>query len=176
MKEKNILVTGRPRVGKSTLIKRCAHLLGNKAGGFYTEEILGEGIRGRHGFRLITLSGMSRILAEVDAESSYHVGRYGVFLNVLNEVAVPEVLHAIQNSDQSWIVIDEIGQMEEGSENLKQAILAAFASPKRVLATIRWHDSPFSQAIKERNDVIIYKMTIPNRESLTQMLEKSLKL
>lgn len=170
MEGKNILITGRPRVGKSTLLKSCAQLLGKKAGGFFTDEIPGEGIRGRRGFRLVTLSGESHILAEVDAESSYHVGRYGVFLDVLDQVGAPEIMQAIQNPDQSWILIDEIGRMEEGSEKFKKALLAALASPKRVLASIRWHDSPFTEAIKERNDVILYKMTVPNRESLTDLM------
>lgn len=174
MKTKNILITGRPRVGKSTLVKSCAQLLGNKAGGFYTEEIPGAGIRGRRGFRLVTLAGDSRILAEVDADSSYHVGRYGVFLEVLDQLAVPALLRAIEDRHQSWILIDEIGRMEEGSEKFKQALLTALASPKRVLASIRWHDSPFTQAIKQREDVIIYKMTVPNRESLTYQVVNEL--
>jgi nucleoside-triphosphatase THEP1 len=174
MSAKNILITGRPRVGKSTLIKLCAQLLGSKAGGFYTEEISGEGIRGRRGFRLVTLAGESHILAEVDAESSYRVGRYGVFLEVLDQLAAPALFQAIENRHQPWILIDEIGRMEEGSEKFKQALLAALASSKRVLASIRWHDSPFTQAIKQREDVIIYKMTVPNRESLTRQVKNEL--
>ncbi len=50
MKAKNILITGRPRVGKTTLIKHFAKQLGGRAGGFYTEEIPGPGVRGRSGF------------------------------------------------------------------------------------------------------------------------------
>ena len=45
--KKNILITGRPRVGKTMLIKYAAEKLGDRAGGFYTEEIRGEGVRGR---------------------------------------------------------------------------------------------------------------------------------
>jgi nucleoside-triphosphatase len=174
MKAKNILITGRPRVGKSTFIKSCAQLLHSKAGGFFTEEILGEGIRGRRGFRIVTLSGQTAILAEVNAQSSYHVGRYGIFLEVLDEIAVPTIYDSIASPAKSWILIDEIGKMEEGSDKFKQALLAALNSPKRVLATIRWNDSPFTEMIKERPDVEIVKMTVPNRESLTEKLHREL--
>lgn len=171
MDRKNILITGRPRVGKTTLLKTCARLLGKKAGGFYTEEIPGEGIRGRRGFRLVTLSGEMKILAEVDAESCYHVGRYGVHLDVLDEIAVPAVLHAIQDPMKGWILIDEIGKMEEGSQAFKKVLLQALDSPKRVLATIRWNDSPFTEAIKKRDDVILYKLTVPIRESIANTIK-----
>ncbi len=171
MMTKNIFITGRPRVGKSTLIKSFAQLLGEKAGGFYTEEISGEGIRGRRGFRLITLAGESHILAEVDAPSSYHVGRYGVFLDVMDKVGVPAIWQSIQDPHQTWILIDEIGKMEEGSEKFKEALLAALSSSKRVLATIRWNDSSFTQALKKRNDVVMYKITVPNREEMTRQLK-----
>lgn len=174
MKRKNILLTGRPRVGKSTFIKSCVPLLDSKAGGFFTEEISGEGIRGRRGFRIVTLSGQTAIFAEVDAQSSYHVGRYGIFLDVLDEIAVPTIYEAIASPAKNWILIDEIGKMEEGSTHFKHALLAALNSPKRVLATIRWNDSPFTQMIKERPDVEIVKMTVPNRESLTVRLHSEL--
>jgi len=50
--KKNLLITGQPRVGKTTLIKWCLNYLEDNADGFYTEEIPGEGMRGRSGFYL----------------------------------------------------------------------------------------------------------------------------
>jgi len=50
-----LLITGRPGVGKTTLIRALARVLGEQAGGFYTEEIRGP--QGRLGFRLVTLDG-----------------------------------------------------------------------------------------------------------------------
>lgn len=40
-----LLITGRPGVGKTTLIRRLAETLGDRAGGFYTEEIREAGER-----------------------------------------------------------------------------------------------------------------------------------
>ena len=167
---KNILITGRPRVGKTTLIKHCAKILGDRAGGFYTEEIRGDGVRGRRGFSLTTLDGMHGVLAEVDAHSTYHVGRYGVHLDVMDAIAVPALRDAIENKE--WILVDEIGKMEEGSVLFKKTLLEALDSSKHVLAAIRWRDSVYIKVIKQRDDVQIIKLTVPDREFITQEIMK----
>jgi len=51
----NILLTGRPGVGKTTLIKKLIDLVPLSKGGFYTEEIR-KG-KERIGFSLTTLDG-----------------------------------------------------------------------------------------------------------------------
>lgn len=173
MDQRHILITGRPRVGKTTLICHCARLLGNRAGGFFTEEMKGEGVRGRKGFKLTTLDGQEGILARADDPQPYRVGRYGVHLETLDRLGVPAVLQSIQNKE--WILIDEIGKMEEGSFSFKQAVLQALDSPKRVLATIRWNDSPFTMEIKNRSDVGIFKLTVPGRERIYREIETALK-
>lgn len=170
---KNILITGRPRVGKTTLIKHCADILGKKAGGFYSEEMLGEGVRGRKGFQLITLAGVTAVLAEVDFASEYKVGRYGVHLEVMEKIAVPAILDAI--SHKEWVLIDEIGKMEEGSLSFRNVVTQALDSHKRVLANIRWNDSEFTRRIKSRNDVTLIKLTVPAREEVYQKMNEYLK-
>ena len=70
---RTLLLTGRPGVGKTTIIKHLAQALGDRAGGFYTEEILGPG--GRKGFRVIALDGQQATLAHVDIRSRSKVGR-----------------------------------------------------------------------------------------------------
>jgi nucleoside-triphosphatase len=169
---KNILITGRPRVGKTTLIKQCAEILGKKAGGFYTEEICGKGVRGRKGFQLITMAGVKAVLAEVDFASEYKVGRYGVHLDVMEKIAVPAILDGIQHKD--WVLIDEIGKMEEGSLSFRNAVIQALDSSKRVLANIRWNDNEFTRRIKSRDDVTLIKLIVPTREEVYQMMNEYL--
>ncbi len=60
---RTLLLVGRPGIGKTTAIKAVAERLGDRAGGFYTEEIRGPG--GRKGFRLITLDGRETVMAHV---------------------------------------------------------------------------------------------------------------
>jgi len=172
MHKKNIFITGRPRVGKTSLIKECARLLGIRAGGFYTEEIQGEGVRGRKGFCLITLSGKKTILAEVDVPAHYHVGRYGIHLEVMDQIAVPALIEAIEHKD--WILIDEIGKMEEGSVLFKETVQKALNSSKHVLAAIRLRDDPFTKNLKERPDVQLIKITAENRDLVFKELSNLL--
>jgi nucleoside-triphosphatase len=59
-----LLLTGRPGVGKTTVIRAVVARLHGKAGGFYTEEIRERGRR--TGFRLVALDGTTGTLASVN--------------------------------------------------------------------------------------------------------------
>jgi nucleoside-triphosphatase len=165
---KNILITGRPRVGKTTLIKRLATALGSRAGGFYTEEVPGEGVRGRRGFRIVTLDGRDGTLADVDIGTGPHVGKYGVNLADLDAIGVAAIEEAMR--EREWIVIDEIGKMEEFSARFRSAVTHVLDSGKRVLATIRRNDSTFTAGIKSRPDIRLIGLTVPNREEIASEL------
>jgi nucleoside-triphosphatase THEP1 len=176
MRKKNILITGRPRCGKTTLIKHFAQILGARGGGFYTEEVHGEGVRGRSGCRLVTLEGIEGMLAEVDFDSPFRLGRYGVNLEVMERLAVPAIEHALRDKNKKWILIDEIGKMEEGSDSFKKCVLAALDSTKSILAAIRLNDSDFTREIKKRKDVILIKLTVPDRELIYQNISSLMNL
>ena len=77
LRKMNLLVTGLPGVGKTTLIKRISEELKHLHPiGFYTSEIREGGIR--KGFELISLDGRKRLLSHVDIKSSHRVGKYKV--------------------------------------------------------------------------------------------------
>src|SRR5688500_5463575 len=71
-----LLLTGRPGVGKTTIVTRVAKGLERKPGGFYTEEVRERGER--RGFRAVTFAGDARAIADVDFRGTPRVGRYGV--------------------------------------------------------------------------------------------------
>jgi nucleoside-triphosphatase len=58
---KNILVTGRPGVGKTSVVEAVAREFPQAVGGFTTSEIREHGVR--QGFRVTTLDGSSAVLA-----------------------------------------------------------------------------------------------------------------
>ena len=66
----HLLLTGRPGIGKTTVIKAVATALGERAGGFYTEG----GPGGRQGFRLVTLDGQEVVMAHVNLRSRAALG------------------------------------------------------------------------------------------------------
>ncbi len=164
---KNILLTGKPGCGKTTLIKQIIEELGLDAGGFYTLEIRREGKR--EGFKIITLDGKEGLLAHVNIRSPYRVSKYGVDIKNLEEIGVKSILDALEKN--KVIVIDEIGKMELFSEQFRNAVLAALDSQSKVLATIMLAANPFADEIKKRQDVKIFYLTPENRKKVKEEIK-----
>ena len=131
---RTLVLTGRPGIGKTTIIKAVAESLGERAGGFYTEEIRGPG--GRKGFRLVTLDGRETVMAHVNlrGQGRPRVGRYGVDARAVEQVGVAALRRAMQK-DQI-VVVDEIGKMELFCGPFKEAVLQAVGGPHTVVATV----------------------------------------
>jgi len=159
---KNILVTGAPRVGKTTLVRRVLLALKAEVGGFYTQE-LREG-RKRVGFELITLSGGRGVMAHEEIRRGPRVGKYGVDLRVLEGLGVGEVRRAVETCQ--LVVIDEIGKMELYSSQFQEAVLCALDSKIPVLATIGMGGSQFADLIRRRDDVELHILEVENRDLL----------
>jgi len=169
---KNILLTGRPGVGKTTVIIRALELLpGLRATGFYTRELRGP--RGRLGFEAVTLDGKRQTLAHVDFKCPHRVSKYGVDVAGFEEAIVPSIDPA-PHPDARLIVIDEIGKMECFSAKLKEAVLRAFDSDIPVLGTIGLRGDAFIRSLKCRDDVEIIEVTWGNRDRLPERLAKKL--
>jgi nucleoside-triphosphatase len=159
---KNILLTGRPGIGKTTLIQKIVDEFKGKAGGFYTREIR-ENHR-RTGFEIVTFSGIKGILSSVQIKGPFRVGRYGVNLKDLEEIGVREIEKALDKDD--LIVVDEIGKMELFSQKFKTAVTRALESPKPFLGTIMQGRNPFADKVKKRSDVSFVQVNERNRNSL----------
>jgi nucleoside-triphosphatase len=161
---KNIILVGRPGVGKTTLVKKLLARLGSRAGGFYTGEIRRDGKR--VGFDITTTFGESGILAHIDATSPHRVGKYRVNVKDLDGIAVVAVLRALKRCPT--VVIDEVAKMELFSEKFRGAVREALDSSKRVVATMQQRKAPFLEEIKRRKDVEEIRVTVENRDSLVQ--------
>ncbi len=159
-----LLLTGRPGVGKTTIIRSVAIRLGAKAGGFYTEEIREAGRR--TGFRLVTLDGQTGILAGLNVSSSHRVGRYGLCLSDLERVGVDSLWRAIRQPEVSVVVIDEVGKMEILSPAFREAVLAGLKGPKPLVGTITMARSSWVDRIKSRPEVTLQEVTLANRSAL----------
>jgi nucleoside-triphosphatase len=159
---KNILLTGKPAVGKTTIIKNVLTNLPLMAGGFYTWEIKRR--NRRVGFEIITLEGTRKVMSSVGIESRFKVGKYGVDLQALEELGVREILDAIKKKD--LIVIDEIGKMELLSRKFREAVWKSLEIKKPVLGTITQGKSPFVSKVKNREDVELIEVRENNRNLL----------
>jgi len=163
----NVLVTGRPGIGKTTLIKRLIEASSLSKGGFYTEEVREKGQR--VGFSLITLDGKRSLLAHLKTKSPYRVGRYGVDIDTFEAIGVESIRKAISTND--IIIIDEIGRMELFSRKFREVVLQALKTG-RVVATIKKGRGDFIDKIKSRKDVRILEVNLENRETLSSKLTK----
>ena len=163
---KNILITAKPGTGKTTLIRKVAEALGDRAGGFYTGEIRQDGER--IGFSLTTLDGRSGTLARKGGGGRHRVGKYIVDTIDLEEIGVPAILEAVAGG--KVVVIDEIARMELFSNAFKEAVTQALDSECTVIATIQQRDDPFLNSIRSRPDVRIASLTVENRDSLAEQM------
>ncbi len=161
---KTLILTGSPGVGKTTLIRSVVAQLGDAAGGFYTEEILGPG--GRKGFKLVTLDGQWGIMAHADFKSKSNVGRYGVAVDVIDQFGAKSILTAIEQ--KPIVVVDEIGKMELFSSAFQSAVLKAVGSPKLVVATAMIDNHPWVMALKAFPGVTVWEVTKKNRSGMVK--------
>lgn len=165
---KTLLLTGDPGIGKTTIIRQAVAALGERAGGFYTQEITGPG--GRKGFRLITLDGQTAVLSHKDLRGPKvpRVGRYGVDLATLDRIGVTALRQAAAAG--KIVIVDEIGKMELLSPRFRQALLEIILGPAVVLGTIIAKPHPEGDVFKRLAPVTIWEVNYRTRDTLADKI------
>ncbi|MFD0275103.1 nucleoside-triphosphatase [Kitasatospora sp. NPDC127111] len=186
-----ILIEGRPGSGKTTAIRRLAALLHTReAAGFTTEEIRSDGAR--VGFALETLDGRRAVLAHVSFPGPPRVGRYGVDLRVMAQLALPSLTPPATTPvtparervllrerlvpqerlvpRERLVLIDELGRMELAYPPFQDAVRALFAAEVDVVATVQAQPGPLTDALKRRADVELIRLARAGRDALPAQL------
>ncbi|MEW5797241.1 MAG: nucleoside-triphosphatase [Candidatus Zixiibacteriota bacterium] len=159
---KNLLITGEPGIGKSTVIRKLiTELRPFKPVGFYTAEIRNNGVR--VGFQAISLDGRRRNLAHIDMRSHLMVGKYRVgvygfekFLNAID----------LTGNDGRIVIIDEIGKMECMSRRFREVVCEILEQDRIVVATIAKEGFGLIDNIRKRDDITLLEMNRRNREEM----------
>ena len=155
-----ILITGRPGVGKTTLIMNVVNEFDkDNLCGFYTRE-LREG-RVRVGFGIITLDGREGILARKGVKNVPMVGSYSVFVDDIERLMIPEIERALR--DRKVLIIDEIGSMELKSAKFRKILNNVFNSDINLIATIKLKRDNFVENLMSKEDIKTYVLTEENR-------------
>jgi nucleoside-triphosphatase len=166
-----LFLTGRPGVGKTTVLLNAAEELKAKGycvGGMISKEVRREGKR--IGFEIVDFRiGARGWLARIEQCTGPQVGKYRVNLSDLDSIGANAVFDASKSADV--VIIDEVGPMELFSQAFREAVNEALGSRKLVLAVI--HQSardPIIESIKKRDDVFLATVGFANRKDLHNVL------
>lgn len=171
---RNILLTGKPGIGKTTIIQKVIERCPLITGGFITREIRKNGrrmgfsidsIRSRHVDKNATPEDILHgILAHVDSKSPHRLGRYGVNVTEMERVGLTAMKEAVQKAQ--IIVIDEIGKMELYSPLFQKEIIRILDCALPLVGVIQQRRTPFLDTIRSRTDVSILNVLPDNRDGL----------
>lgn len=173
MQKMRIFISGKPRCGKSTIIKKVIENLNVKVAGISTPEIRNNS---RAGFEIIDIASKekgtlaSKQLDDLrssigNVKSKYKVGNYYVNVSDIDRV-VSEFEKSLQQAD--LLVIDEIGKMEFFSEKFKTVLKEVLNSDKPLLAALHRN---FVREFENYGEIIL--VNEKNRDSLPEkILEK----
>lgn len=172
--KKNILITGLPGVGKTTLIMRIIEWAKEKEGikvkGFYTREVREAGKR--VGFEIMTTENQRGLLAHTKIKSPHRVSKYGVNVEGFEPLILP--LLEVESSRRTLFVIDEIGKMECYSEKFIRSVRHIMDSEMPVVATLALKGGGFIAEVKRRADAEIFTLTPGKVEEVFQKIKTAL--
>ncbi len=163
MTASNLLLTGRPGVGKTTVCQKVVDQYTGPARGFVTDEIREDGTR--NGFLLRTLDGEERTLSHVDFDGP-EVSKYGVDLEAMEDLACRALQKGLEDDPNTLLVVDEIGKMELLSHSFRSLVPQILDAPHPVLATVPSGGPDLVENIKSRDDVTLLTVTTDNRDHL----------
>lgn len=154
---KNILITGVPHSGKSTLLAKIISNIPQRVG-FVTKEIRNN--QGRIGFEIETSGGEKAILSHIDFKGPFQVSKYFVDIENL-EAKIPDLL---KFKSDDILYLDEIGQMQLFSKKFEELVTSYLDSKNIVLATLsQVYQNAFTDSIRKRKDVIMINLTENDR-------------
>jgi nucleoside-triphosphatase len=170
-----IILTGEPGIGKTTIVKKLLQGLGDRAIGFWTEEVRDPKTKKRTGFKVISTEGNAQLFAGKFFTSKHLVGSYGVNTARFESVVLP-IMEKAKELKDVYIVIDEIGKMELFSKAFRELVREILFSPKyKVIATIPIRDvHPLVRDIRRLQGAVVVEVDKQNRDLLVEEILKLL--
>jgi nucleoside-triphosphatase len=159
-----VALTGRPGVGKTTLIERVIDALPVPAGGMVTREIRRCGHR--VGFAVIDVgSGEEGVLAHLHQPQGPKVGRYRVNLRDLESIGVAAIERSLK--DCRFTIIDEIAPMEVACPRFVPLVEQALESDVGLLISTHAHlQHPIVHRVRQELDLV--RIRWGNRDDLVE--------
>jgi nucleoside-triphosphatase len=170
-------LTGKPRIGKSTIVKAVIHRLkveGVPVGGMLTADLREHGRR--VGFAIEDIrTGDTGVLAHVQLRTrGPSVGKYTVNLMDLDGIGARSIAEATIRPEIELIIIDEIGTMELKSRSFIEAVERALESEKHLVVTV--HQRSMHELVQRiRGTFEILEVTEANRDELPTVVMAALR-
>jgi nucleoside-triphosphatase THEP1 len=159
-----ILLTGKPKSGKTTLLAKLLAHVDNKRG-LVAGEVRKDDVR--IGFDLTDNTDRTAPLARTNKQTHFTVGRYFVDVEALDEFIQP--LFSFGSAD--LLYIDEIGQMQLYSSSFKELAMTYLNSENHFLGTITSiFEDEFVESVRTRQDILTCEITPDSRDELEQGL------
>lgn len=163
-----LLITGRPKSGKSTILGNLISNIVHRRG-FITREIVKD--QRRTGFVVEDMDYRSVVLAQTKNPTSLQVGRFHVQPEVLAQFT--QNLSHPQGGE--LLYIDEIGQMQLHSDEFKSLVAVYLDAPNDFVATISSvYTDEFTERILKRDDVVLFQIEDTNRDDVERSLRIAL--
>jgi nucleoside-triphosphatase len=171
---KKIFLTGKPGVGKTTVMLYLIEELkkaGFNVGGFISSEVRVKDVR--VGFKIKDLTSKKEgWLAHVNQADGPKLGKYKVNLKDLIEIGVSSINEAENNPNIDLIAIDELGPMEFFSFEFKKAVEKAVKSEKPLIATIHYKSK--DEFLKKVKNFKVFEVTLENRDKIPKEILKEI--
>lgn len=173
-----LLLTGAPRSGKSTLVRRLVDGFPGNAGGMMVAELPGPDGR-RCGFEVQVVwrsaGGELRVvdravLAQADLAEVPEGARFGRY--IIRPEALAIAVRALDAAmhEGGLVIIDEVGPLQLTSHAFRDALLRCLDGPCGLLATVAQSQDPFVERLKARPGVRVVEVTRQNRQHLVEGL------
>ncbi len=161
-------LTGKPKIGKSTIIRSVIQSLNKEGipiGGMLTTDIQEEGAR--VGFSIEDISTRERgILAHIHLhQRAPKVGKYFVNRSDLDSIGVNATRTAVAHPAPIVIIVDEIGPMELNSKKFIHVVEEAIDSGKSMLVSVHLR-SEHDLVKRVKREFEMFEVTAANRDEI----------
>jgi nucleoside-triphosphatase len=167
-----LLVTGEPRIGKTTAVMQAAQILKNKGlrvGGVVSKEITSDKVR--TGFEFIDLSTNEKAMLASITGKGPRIGKYFVDLKGCR-FAAQVLIEAIKNSDV--VICDELGPMEFKSKEFIDCAKTMLEVQKPVIAVVHKKlQHPVIDQFRKKANMLV-NVDFQNRNKVADLLQDRL--
>jgi len=165
----NIILTGKPGIGKSTAIATYIKSFGSNALWMLTTEVLGQSGQ-RVGFKSATSTGHKRLVShKSDIHSDVMIGSNYVDTVALHEI-VSIINDEVQNSNPDMIILDEIGPIQLSDITFIKVFDTIFESNINLLASMHIYDERLMK-YRQSPGAINVSVSEKNRDELPEIIE-----